>query len=164
MKYIENKRGSVLAVVVTFLVMIAVLSATLIVLLEKEIIFINPNYIVSNNDINNGDIEVENKDDINSIDLSKYQGIINGSQLRNLVQDVINNKMTEITIYVSEEEFSESEAIAQNANLEIIKNASISNSTGYSKIQDANSYKVIFEKNEANTVEKIFVIKLIKNI
>ena len=98
-KYIETKRGSVLAVVVTFLVMIAVLSATLIVLLEKEIIFINPNYIVSNNDINNGDIEVENKDDINSIDLSKYQGIINGSQLRNLVQDVINKKMTEITIY-----------------------------------------------------------------
>ena len=164
MKYIETKKGSVLSVVVTFFVMLAILSTVTIILLQKEIIYINPKYIVSSEAKQENNLDNENNNTTEKIDLSQYEGLIKGEQLRNLVQDVINNQMNEISIYISENKFDESEATVEKASLLIISNSSITNSEEYSYIQNVDNYKVIFGRNSANAVEKIFVIKINNNI
>lgn len=164
MKNIEFKKGSALSIVVTIFVMIALLSAFMIVLLKQEIIYINPDYIRASND----NEEVKNNDDTTNneqiVDLTKYEGIVNGIKLKQLLQDIGNNNITNVIVYISENFVNEVEATKDNANTIIMTNARITNSTEYTKIIEESNYKVICEKNLVNVVEKIYVIKINNDI
>lgn len=159
MKYINKKTGSVLSVIVTIFVMIAFVSTSAIILLQKEIIYVNPKYIVSkDNDVNQGENN-QNQNDNNIVDLSKYEGTISGKQIKSMLEDVVVNKIETVDIYISENAVGVGEATSDKANIILLSNAKLANS--YSDINDNSNYKVIFEKNSENVVQKIYVIKLI---
>lgn len=159
MKYINKKTGSVLSVIVTIFVMIAFVSTSAIILLQKEIIYVNPKYIVSkDNDVNKGENN-QNQNVNNNVDLSKYEGTISGKQIKSMLEDVIVNKIETVDIYISENAVGVGEATSDKANIILLSNAKLANS--YSDINDNSNYKVIFEKNSENVVQKIYVIKLI---
>lgn len=159
MKYINKKTGSVLSVIVTIFVMIAFVSTSAIILLQKEIIYVNPKYIVSkDNDVNQGENN-QNPNDNNIVDLSKYEGTISGKQIKSMLEDVVVNKIETVDIYISENAVGVGEATSDKANIILLSNAKLANS--YSDINDNSNYKVIFEKNSENVVQKIYVIKLI---
>lgn len=159
MKYINKKTGSVLSVIVTIFVMIAFVSTSAIILLQKEIIYVNPKYVVSkDNDVNQGENN-QNPNDNNIVDLSKYEGTISGKQIKSMLEDVVVNKIETVDIYISENAVGVGEATSDKANIILLSNAKLANS--YSDINDNSNYKVIFEKNSENVVQKIYVIKLI---
>lgn len=159
MKYINKKTGSVLSVIVTIFVMIALFSTSAIILLQKEIIYVNPKYIASkDNDVNQGENN-QNPNDNNIVDLSKYEGTISGKQIKSMLEDVVVNKIETVDIYISENAVGVGEATSDKANIILLSNAKLANS--YSDINDNSNYKVIFEKNSENVVQKIYVIKLI---
>ena len=160
MKYINKKTGSVLSVIVTIFVMIAFVSTSAIILLQKEIIYINPKYIVSkDNDVNKE--QNNNQNDASNLDLSKYEGTINGKKIKSMLEEVIVNKIEIIDIYISENAVGVGEAASDKANIILLSNAKIANNDEYLNIKDNSNYKVIFENNSENVVQKIYVIKLI---
>ena len=163
MKYINKKTGSVLSVIVTIFVMIAFVSTSAIILLQKEIIYVNPKYIVSkDNNVNQGEnSNNQNENVTNNVDLSKYEGTISGKQIKSMLEDVIVNKIETVDIYISENAVGVVEATSDKANIILLSNAKISNNDEYLNINDNSNYKVIFEKNSENVVQKIYVIKLI---
>jgi hypothetical protein len=143
--------------------MIAFVSTSAIILLQKEIIYINPKYIVSkDNDVNIGEnSNNQNENVTNNVDLSKYEGTINGKKIKSMLEEVIVNKIEIIDIYVSENAVGVGEAASDKANIILLSNAKIANNDEYLNIKDNSNYKVIFEKNSENVVQKIYVIKLI---
>lgn len=161
MKGIIKKNGSALSVFVTMFVMIALLSAGLILLLKYEIIFINPQYVdgfqPQYND-NNGNSDVEKNN------FEQYEGIVNGSSVKQLLEYVSKEGLSNIVVYISENSVNREEAQKENATIILMANARIANSTAFTEIIDNNSYNVIIEKNSDNVVEKIYVVKINNDI
>ena len=163
MEYINLKRGSVLSVVVTIFIMIALISASLIILLKNEIIYLNPQYISGTGTSDN--VENNNTDEkIEKNILDKYEGIIKGSIFKQMLLDISTQNLTNIIVYISENAIEETNATKENASIIMMTNARITNSTEYTKIIDDNDYKIIIEKNNDKVVERIYVIKISNNI
>lgn len=166
MQNINFKRGTVLSVFVTIFVMIALISAGLILLLKNEVILLNPQYFTQVED-NQQDIENQEQGQQSNTqvyDLTKYEGIIKGTNFKQLIQEINAQKLTDIVIYISDNYYNQQEATKELANVIMMTNAKLTNTTEYTQIVDNGDYMAIMEKNDDKVVEKIYVIKINNNI
>lgn len=158
----RSKKGSVLSVIVTIFIMLAVLCGLLIFMIKENMITLNEDVINNFFGINNEIVETP-PTVLNQ--LEEYEKVQDGIDLKHFISVIGNNEYSEITVYISDVQYNEANATPDKAAILFMTNGRIANSEEYIKISNDIRYKVIMQRNEIDkSVEKVYIIKLMEDI
>ncbi len=157
----KSKKGSVLSVIVTIFIMLALLCGLLIVMLKENVIILNEEVINDFLGIKNENVEppvVLNQ-------LEEYEKVQDGIDLKHFISFIGNNEYSKIAVYISDVQYNEINATPEKAAILFMTNGRIANSEEYVKISNDIKYKVIMQRNEIDkSVETVYIIKLMEDI
>lgn len=157
----RSKKGSVLSVIVTIFIMLAVLCGLLIFMIKENMIILNEEVI--NEFFGMEDEFIEPPIVLNQ--LEEYEKVQDGIDLKHFISVIGNNEYSEITVYISDVQHNEANATPDKAAILFMTNGRIANSEEYIKISNDIRYKVIMQRNEIDkSVEKVYIIKLMEDI
>lgn len=157
----KSKRGSILSVIVTIFIMLALLCGLLMFMIKGNMIILNEEVI--NEFFGMEDEFIEPPIVLNQ--LEEYEKVQDGIDLKHFISVIGNNEYSEITVYISDAQHNEANATPDKAAILFMTNGRIANSEEYIKISNDIRYKVIMQRNEIDkSVEKVYIIKLMEDI
>lgn len=157
----KSKRGSILSVIVTIFIMLALLCGLLMFMIKGNMIILNEEVI--NEFFGMEDEFIEPPIVLNQ--LEEYEKVQDGIDLKHFISFIGNNEYSKISVYISDGQYNEVNATPDKAAILFMTNGKIANSEEYIKISNDVRYKVIMQRNEIDkSVEKVYIIKLMEDI